>query len=98
MTMVQENIIMTMSELNSMESRVNAKQETIEDYKKIDSFLTKVGLPVNYLLLLLNKEGFYDFNSLHQYRNAPPVPRDYLKEGRITGLLTGLISYLKDKL
>jgi|GEM_PF-4763208 hypothetical protein len=97
-TMAQENKKMTLGELILLENRINNKQETIEDYRTIDSFLSSSGLPDNYFMSVLNKENIFELETLYQFRKNPPEPKDPVREGRIRGTLIGLITFLKNQL
>lgn len=98
-TTMEESIInMTMDYLDSLEKRIIDKQETVEDYKNLESLLVQNGLPIGYLLASANREEIFSFEELNRFRKNPPEPRDPFKIGRVTGILTGLIGFLKTKL
>ncbi len=89
------NLQITSEELMILESKIIQNKDTIEDYQKIDSFLSK-WLPRDYFLNILQKEGITTFLNLELYRKNPP-PGDPLKEGRIRGTLLGLLGFLKNQ-
>lgn len=96
--MTDENIKMTREGLISLENKIRINLETIEDYEKLESFFFRSGFPENYVLSTLTKEGVFSFQELELFRKHPPEPRNPTREGRVAGILLGLISYLKDKL
>jgi hypothetical protein len=93
---VPVNVQITLEDLLLLESRINSNKDTIDDYKTLDSYVSKV-LPKNYFLTLIQNEGMVSFESLEVFRRNPP-PGDPVKVGRVKGTLLGLITFLKTQI
>ena len=93
---VSVTIQTTLDELVLLESRINSNQDTVDDYRKLDAFLSKF-LPKNYFLTLIQAEGIASFVHLELYRRNPP-PGDPVRVGRVKGTSLGLIAFLKSQI
>lgn len=96
--MVMDDNTISKNDLNTLENKFNSNEETIEDYIKLDYFLTKMGLPDKFLLSITNKDGLYTYEDLFRFRKSKSEPPNPVKEGKIGGTFTGLISFIKDRL
>ena len=96
--MANLHLNITRVELDALENRVNTKIATVEDYKTLDLYLSKAGLPQNYFLNQLSKNGIFSFEELQGFIASPPEPRNPTREGRVAGTVTGLILFLKNLL
>lgn len=96
--MADINIKMTKNELDALESKLNSKTATVDDYKLIDAFLLKSGLPENYFLGELKKHDIHSFEQLQQYIIKPTEPRNPIREGKVAGIVSGLLIFLKGRI
>lgn len=92
---VPVNLQITLEDLISLENKIIQNKDSIDDYKKIDSFLSK-WLPPNYFLNVLQREGITSFLNLELFRRNPPT-EDPVKVGKIRGTILGLLNFLKNQ-
>lgn len=90
--MATENPVISLEKLNDIESRIRNYQETTDDYKLLDFFLSSVGVQQDYIKNSLLQNGMTDYYTYIRERNNA---ENKIIVGKIDGIVLGALSFLK---
>lgn len=106
MLAINENPKLDLETLQVIRSKVNKNIETIDDYEKLDYWISSI-ISEKYILNELKKNGFSSYELFNierehllnntEYRNRNEY-LDRLINGTLHGMILGVISSLEDRL
>ena len=93
--MATANPPLTLAELSLIQSRIESRTESKEDYEKLDYFLSSVGIRLN-LLQRFRENGIDSYEQYVVERKKTFETRKMVVDGTLYGVVSGAINFLKN--
>jgi hypothetical protein len=88
-----ENPEFNIDALLGIKNRIESKSETIDDYKKLDYFLSSVGLS-NFILNNIKEKGFTSYQNYIDTRKSNNPSKDLISESYVYGVIIECLNIL----